>query len=135
MFLGITFLATCRENRIVQLLGYVISPLLLISLAIIIVKGLFSAGQVIPNTDTAAHVFMQNLFAGYETLDLLGGIFFSSIIVHILKNTLGHATENNPKLLVSITTKAGLIGLSLLSIIYVGLGFLGAFYRAQFGQC
>lgn len=128
LFLGITFLATFRENRIVQLLGYVISPLLLLSLAIIIIQGILSADVVIPNTTPALTVFKDNVIAGYETLDLLGGIFFSSIILHILKNTMGHALENNPKLLASVSTKAGLIGVSLLGVVYIGMGFLGAFY-------
>lgn len=35
IFLGLTFLVTCRENKIVSLLGNVISPLLVLSLAII----------------------------------------------------------------------------------------------------
>ncbi len=40
LFLGITFLVTYRENRIMSILGTIISPLLLLSLAIIIIKGL-----------------------------------------------------------------------------------------------
>ena len=44
IFLGITFLLTFRENNIVDVLGNVISPLLLGALAIIIGKGCWFAG-------------------------------------------------------------------------------------------
>ena len=128
LFLGITFLATFRENRIVQVLGYVISPLLLISLAIIIAKGLISAEMVIENNQPATDVFLQNILAGYETLDLMATIFFSSIILTILRNTMGHAMESNPRLLAKVSTQAGLIGVSLLGIIYIGLAILVAYH-------
>src|SRR5581483_10785022 len=43
VFLGITFLAAFRENKIVEILGNFISPALLAALGIIIVKGLMTA--------------------------------------------------------------------------------------------
>lgn len=76
LFLGITFLATYKESRIIQLLGYIVSPLLLFSLAIIIFKGMWSAGNAIPNAVAPVTLIKDNLIAGYETLDLLGAIFF-----------------------------------------------------------
>lgn len=129
-FLGITGLASYRENRIVSILGNIISPLLLGSLTVIIVKGILTAHQTAEQIVPVGLIVKQSLVAGYETLDLLGAIFFSSIILHVLKNTLGFAIENNYNMLISVCIKAGIIGTSLLGIMYVGLSVVGAYHGA-----
>ncbi len=134
IFLGITFLATFRENRIVQILGYFISPMLLLSLIVIIGKGIIGAESAILNTDAPLDIFKQNIIAGYETLDLLGTIFFSSIILHILKNLFGREMKGNPRILAIVSIKSGLIGVSLLGLVYIGMAILGAFYGHNLGD-
>ena len=128
LFLGITFLATFRENRIVDLLGKVISPLLLLSLIIIIAKGIFSAEAVVPSTVLPWDAFKINFIRGYETLDLLGGIFFSSIVLHILKNTIGGMVGMNRNRLAMIGLKAGALGVSLLALVYSGMSILSMYH-------
>jgi len=91
LFLGLTFLGTYKENRIINLLGYVISPLLLISLIIIIVKGLLVRSEMTTSLDVpGVTLFWESVKVGYNTLDLLGAIFFSSIVITILKENLKH---------------------------------------------
>lgn len=128
IFLGITFLATFRENRIVDLLGKVISPLLLLSLLIIIGKGLLNAGQPLPALISPWDAFKINFIRGYETLDLLGGIFFSSMVIHILKNTVGGMVGFNRNRLAMIGLKAGALGVSLLALVYLGMSFLSLYH-------
>ena len=126
IFLGITFLATYRENKIVDILGKFISPLLLISLTIIIVLGIIQAHTLVPTSLTAFEAFTINSIRGYETLDLFGAIFFASIILTILRNTIGEG--HNPRELATIGLQSGLLGVSLLAIIYAGMSFLGAYH-------
>ncbi len=130
IFLLITFLCTFRESKIVQLLGNVISPLLVASLAIIIVKGFLSAGQVIPTETSAGLLLVKNMLLGYETMDMWAAIFFSSIVILLLKKTYGGAVASTKDYhrLAIIGLKAGLIGTSLLALVYVGLCFLGKFH-------
>jgi len=109
-----------------DILGNYISPLLLLSLAIIIVWGLITAQQPTMSSGTAFDLFKVNLIRGYETLDLLGGIFFASIIISILKQRVG--TGYSTHKLAIIGCKAGLIGVSLLGIVYAGMSLLGAFH-------
>ncbi|MCL4229533.1 branched-chain amino acid transport system II carrier protein [Candidatus Dependentiae bacterium] len=123
IFLGVTFLMTYRENKIVNLLGSIVSPLLLISLAIIIIKGFFSGTTPIASTYTPLQIVIKNVIRGYETLDLLGGIFFASIVFKILKQT----TESNVKRLAYLGLKSGLLGVGLLALIYAGMSYLSAF--------
>lgn len=127
LFFLITFLATYRENKIMQILGYVISPLLLLSLVTIIVKGIITAEYPVATTACAWSAFINNSILGYETLDLLAGIFFSSIVLQILKNTFGAALYTR-KTIALISIKASVIGISLLGLIYVGLSIIGLFH-------
>ena len=128
IFLGITFLLAFRENNIVNILGYVISPLLLIALIVIIVKGLLNADEIIPNVQPAGDIIKKNLLRGFETLDLLGTIFFSAMIFTILKRTMGKKFETNQRLRMTVSLKSGTIGIVLLGLVYCGMGFLGAYH-------
>ncbi len=128
IFLGITFLCTYRESSIVDLLGNLISPVLLIALGIVIVKGLFGTFAIAYNGQPMVNIITDNLLRGYETLDLIGAIFFSSIIVNILRKTLGDSYEQKKSKRIALGFKAGLLGVSLLALVYCGMAFLGAAY-------
>lgn len=126
LFLGTTFLATYRENQIVNILGKYISPILLLSLIIIIVSGFFTAENIVPTTNTAWQIFKTNAVRGYETLDLLGAIFFAAIVLTILKQTIG--TGHSVGTLVRVGLQSGIIGVSLLGLVYIGMSMLGAYH-------
>jgi LIVCS family branched-chain amino acid:cation transporter len=132
LFLGITFLLTYKENNIVDILGLIISPLLLASLIIIIIKGIATAEVAIVSNATPLEIFRDNLLLGYQTLDLLGAIFFSSIVITLLKNKMGKSIQNNPKTLAIIGLKSGLVGATLLGIVYVGMSLLGVYHGHGF---
>lgn len=127
IFLGITFLFTYRESRIVDVLGRVVSPLLLVSLGCIIIKGILYSQGAAPAIHTNMHIFLTNLMRGYETLDLLGALFFSSIILVILRANPKNKNKSEQQLAL-IGLQGGLIGISLLAIIYVGMSLLGMYY-------
>lgn len=127
IFLSVTFAFTFRESRIVDLLGNIVSPLLLISLSVIIIKGIVSAQSAVVSTHTNAQVFLTNLTRGYETLDLIGALFFSSIILIILRaNPLNR--NKSEQQLAWLGLQGGLIGISLLALIYIGMSILGVYY-------
>ncbi|MFI5333137.1 MAG: branched-chain amino acid transport system II carrier protein [Candidatus Babeliales bacterium] len=129
-FLSITFVLTYKESRIMQLLGYIISPSLLAALLIIITKGLLFPDDLLHQAASSCFIFTSNLTRGYETLDLLGALFFSSIIITLLKNTLGSSYEQ--KKAVTMALQASIIGVSLLGCIYVGMSLLGAYHGQAF---
>lgn len=126
IFLGITFLATYKENKIIDILGKCISPILLGSLFLIIVKGMVSAESVVPATGSILTIFTQNFIRGYETLDLLGAIFFASIVITILKKRTGNFYTHHE--LALIGCKSGLIGIFLLSLVYGGMSILSMYH-------
>lgn len=130
LFCGITFLATYKENKIIDLLGHIISPALLISLGIILIKGILHPTTLLPVAETNWNIFYEQAKLGYGHLDLLGGIFFASIVLNILKNNMSNNDDYNPATLAWTSMKAGFFGCTLLGIVYTGMALLGAFYGA-----
>lgn len=126
-FFTVTFLCTIKENKIVDLLGNVISPLLLGSLAIIIIKGWFTPIESVTGTLSAYGAFSKSILRGYETLDLLGALFFAFVILTLIKKTFNQP-EYTDKKRAMLVLRAGFFGLGLLSVVYIGLSTLGAFY-------
>jgi LIVCS family branched-chain amino acid:cation transporter len=128
IFLGITFLCTYRESKIVDLLGKYISPALVVSLFTIIIVGLFKKDQMVITTSNPMDLFFYSLRTGYETLDLLGSIFFSSIVITLLKKNCKEKYENHPRRLASFGLKAGLFGTTILALIYYGMSLLAKYH-------
>jgi len=131
---GLIFLLTYRKSRLISLLGSFLTPFLLISMSIIIIKGLMEA-PTIPHAsqDRELALFVTGLKEGYNTLDLLPAFFFSSIILSCLrKNHPEHFEgDQNARPLLNSMLKASAISGLLLAIIYVGLSFLAAHYSAS----
>lgn len=125
LFLIISFLGTVRENRIIDLLGYVISPLLLGSLLVILIKGILMPGQIAEATISPLRDFVANMKLGFSTLDLLATIFFGSIVLTIMKQNVKHASRFELTHFAITGLKGGLIGSALLAFIYIGLALLG----------
>ena len=120
------FAATFRKSRVVDLLGEILAPLLVLCLSIIIIKGLFvhpAAPTVVAN---ARDMFMSGLLEGYNTMDLLGTFFFSSITIASLKHHF--PKERNPKVMASLALKASIIGAGLLGGVYVGFALIASYY-------
>lgn len=123
----VIFLLTFRKNRIVDLLGYVLTPILLGSLAIIIVKGVLFSEASPASTFTAGDSFLHGLKEGYQTMDLLGAFFFSSVVISCLKKDPRATREATHRQILSLMAKASLIGASLLALVYIGFSFVAAF--------
>lgn len=117
IYCTITFMVVYKKARILDILGYVLTPLLLICLALIICKGIdFPA--LVPaevSSNTLSFLF-RGLSEGYNTMDLIASFFFSASIINILRRS----THDEARSL-STTFKASLVGATLLAIVYIGL--------------
>lgn len=117
----VIFFCTWKKNRILDLIGYVLSPILVLFLVIIIIKGVFFADSDPVGSSHVAHPFFYGLKEGYNTMDLLAAFFFSSLVYSKLKEQQG----TRKSILVPVF-KASLIGASLLSMIYIGFSYVAA---------
>jgi len=124
---GLIFLFSFRENRLVKLLGYVLSPLMVALLILIIIKGLIWAPETVLVSTTLSNIshFWKGLIEGYNTMDLLASFFFAPIVISSLKSS---GKDQNLNCFVLI---ASVIGASLLALVYVGFCYLAYLYAPQ----
>lgn len=125
------FLFTFRPLKIVNLLGYALTPVLLISLAIILVKGLVMMPYPDPSFKSSWAAFSQGLFDGYNTMDLLAAFFFSSVVLICLRKEGKERLAQTKSTLMSVAMLGSLIAALLLSLVYIGFAFLAAGYSKE----
>lgn len=130
---GVIFLFTLRRNHILTLLGWVLTPTLLLSLLTIIVIGLTTPPDIQTISHTNTSLFFHGLKEGYNTMDLLAAFFFSSTILTILKMRVQESSPSSQKH-IRIAYKASIIGAFLLAIIYIGFSYLAAFHGRDLTQ-
>lgn len=124
---ALIFLFSYRENRLLKLLGYVLSPLKITLLVLVIIKGFMEAPEatlVSTNLSEISH-FWNGLTEGYNTMDLLAAFFFAPIVI----SSLG--TQEKNKNLNHFVLIASVVGASLLALIYIGFCYLAYFYAPQ----
>lgn len=123
---AIIFLATFKKSRVVDLLGDVLSPLLVVSLGVIIVKGLL-VHPVAPVVDAGSgKMLFFGLYQGYNTMDLLGTFFFSGVIINGLRQIF--PKEKSPAVFAHYALQASIIGAGLLGAVYMGFGIVASYY-------
>jgi LIVCS family branched-chain amino acid:cation transporter len=118
---------TLRPSSILDVLGYYLTPILLIALGIIIFKGVLFAPEASPSPLDPFSNFIMGFTEGYQTMDLLGALFFSSVVILCLKggNSVAITKDNHRSILLQ-TLGASAIGAALLSSIYIGFSYVSA---------
>lgn len=128
----VIFLMTFKKNNILTWLGYILTPLLILSLAIVIGMGFYFAEDQIPHTfQTKTQIFINGLELGYQTMDLLAALFFSGVVIACLhtyyiekNNVTYHKIRSKKRVMMQATVLAAVI----LTLIYLSLSLVGAFY-------
>ena len=118
--------ATFRKSRVVDLLGDVLSPLLVVSLTVIIVKGLLVHPEA-PLLDGSIGSMVQfGLLEGYKTMDLLGTFFFAGVIISGLKGL--YPNEKRSSVFAWYSLQASVIAAGLLGFVYIGFAYVASYY-------
>ncbi|MCB1118455.1 MAG: branched-chain amino acid transport system II carrier protein [Chlamydiia bacterium] len=124
---GIIFLFTIRESRLIDILGKYLTPFLLASLLIIIIKGI-AMSEAMPHLEQPLWTsFISGVTQGYFTMDLLGAFFFSSVVLVCLKDNMHPHDQNDVKKLVNLSVRASLLAAFLLGTIYLGFSLVAAY--------
>lgn len=121
VFFGVVFLLAIRESRIVDIIGRFFTPTLVVGTLILIIAGIVNPLGPIghPATD---QVFQEGVRSGYQTMDVLGVVPFSIILLDSV--IAKHYTTQDGKL--KALLHASVIASLLLALIYGGLAYLGA---------
>lgn len=124
---GLIFLFSFKENRLIKLLGYILSPLMIALLVLVIIKGFIWAPETALVSTSLSNTFhfWKGLKEGYNTMDLLAAFFFAPIVISSLRNSEKNQNLNRFVLI------ASLIGASLLALVYIGFCYLAYFYAPQ----
>jgi len=123
----VIYFAARRRTRLVDLLGAVLSPLLVVSLSIIIIKGILVHPVAPASALSAVEALKLGLSEGYNTMDLLGTFFFSGVVIAGLKQALP-ATERSQSEIARYALWASVLGALLLGLVYAGFVLVASYY-------
>jgi LIVCS family branched-chain amino acid:cation transporter len=127
-FLAIVWLANRRPGRLIEIIGKYFTPVKIILLTTVI-GSCFLVARHLPFPPGeglgAAVAFGHGLTSGYETLDLIGVVFFGAVIMHYFD------IVENPARRLKAAFWATAIGMALLLVCYLGLFYLGARYAGE----
>ncbi|MDP1836673.1 MAG: branched-chain amino acid transport system II carrier protein [Chlamydiales bacterium] len=124
------FFMTYTESRVITILGKVLTPLLLLSLAVVVGAGVYFSPGLAQVDHEAIQVFTHALIEGYNTQDLIASFFFSSAVIHILSHAPQEEGVTVRKSHLKLVLQASLIGIGILATVYLGLLYMGATYSA-----
>lgn len=121
IFFALSLFLSLSKNSVVDLIGKFLTPLLLISLLIMIIVGMLNPIGDTKNVDMALKtIFSNSMLEGYNTMDTLAALAFTPIIVEsIIKK--GYKND-----LLKKTIEASLIAVIGLAFVYISLTFLGS---------
>jgi LIVCS family branched-chain amino acid:cation transporter len=125
---ALIFLCTYRPGKILDLLGKVLTPILLLSLAVIAVKGIYMMPSPTATQAGSWEVFSRGFVEGYNTMDLLASFFFSSVVLTCLRQTSkdNDSESEIPKSHFTVAAMGAVIAAALLSIVYIAFSSLSA---------
>lgn len=121
------FFLALRPNRLVQVLGVILTPLLIATMAVLIGIGIFKGAPILPAEESGLFHFLAGLKGGYQTTDLIAALLFATIVIpHLLRGTESLPQKEQSSLLRKNMIGASLIAASLLMITYIGLCVLAS---------
>lgn len=127
LFSILTFALAYKPGRFIDILGYLITPIKLLFVGGLIILGLMSGSPAVTTSISSGKLILESLLYGYNTLDLLGTVFFGSVILESFeKNQIGQ--KLSMKTLIKDGIIASCIGALILSIVYFGMSLLGTFH-------
>ena len=129
IFFGITLLLTIKPSKVVDIIGSFLTPALLIALAVLIIAGIVNPLGDISNISMIDNVFVEGINQGYQTMDTLGAVALSAVIITTITNK-GYTDD---KIKIKLTLQAGMVAAIGLCLVYGGLTYLGATVSTKFG--
>ncbi len=127
----IMFFCTIKKRSLIDILGKILTPLLLFCLVVVILKGFFGSHTLAVATETKGQMFFYGLSTGYLMMDLLAAFFFANIVLTSLNSNEEDKGSDRP---VQTMFKASLVSMLLLGGIYFGFSFVAAFNSSTFAH-
>ena len=122
----IIYLLVTNKNRIITILGTVLTPFLLLAIVAIVFFGLNQGTLPESINSNGLNAFTNGFFKGYQTMDLVASFFFSGFVI----KHLYHASTSklDGELPLKLFFKSSMVGAGLLYLVYFSLVLLGWLY-------
>ncbi|WP_407406482.1 branched-chain amino acid transport system II carrier protein [Peribacillus sp.] len=132
IYFGVACLLSINPSKVLDIVGKILTPLLLIFIAILIIVAIINPmGDIqAPIADYSDNSFFKGFKEGYLTMDTLASFAFGIIVI----NTIKDRGITSKKEILKFCTKAGLIAAFLLMIVYTSLTYVGATSVELLGQ-
>ena len=128
LFFAVILALCIKESAVVDIVGKILTPLLLLGLFAIIVRGIITPLGDIAALPQIANVAVTGIKAGYQTMDALAALPFGIIV---LQSVASKGYDSGRKQFRVVSGAAVLAGILLLAV-YMGLAYLGATVSAQY---
>lgn len=130
IFFVVTYVLCLNPSKMVNIVGKILTPVLLISIAVIFIVSLMNPVGPIgePKGDYVDMPFFKGVVEGYLALDGFAALAFAIVVIDAIKDK--GITE--PKEIVKYTMFSGVFAGVALGIVYLALGYVGAQTSANF---
>lgn len=122
LFFALVAVLTIRPGKVVDIVGKYLTPMLLVTIAVLCIKGLVTpiGGIVSPQPDF--QTLKEGFLNGYQTMDVLGALAITIVIM----KTVQDKGYNDKKSQMKVIGRAGIVAGAALFLVYGGLAYLGA---------
>ena len=121
LFFLLILLLCVRESAVVDIVGKVLTPVLLLGLLALIIKGVITPIGPVPDRVLVENVPFTGIEAGYQTMDVLASLVFGIIILKSARDK-GHTNTRDQY---RVIAGAALVAGAALLAVYLGLTYLG----------
>ncbi|MEN1968050.1 branched-chain amino acid transport system II carrier protein [Lentibacillus sp. N15] len=131
LFFAVTLLFSLKPAKLVDNIGKILAPGIVVLLGILLAMVFIKPMGTIqgPQEAYANSSFVTGFLEGYNTMDALASLVFGIIVINTIRS-MGVTSKQG---ILRATTKSGIVAIVLLSLIYVGIGYLGATSTEAFG--
>ncbi len=127
LFFGVVALLTIKPAAVVDIIGKFLTPVLLVTLLVLCVKGIVSPLGSPTESLMGGSEIRSGLISGYQTMDALVALSLAVIVLKSVKDK-GYHERHKQAGMISIACLVAFIGLLL---VYAGLNYLGATVSGQ----
>lgn len=133
-FCGVILGLAIKGNKVVSILGSVLSPIKLVAFSILIFVGLWFAEPCTFSSGYTASALKTSLSQGYSTMDLLATFFFCTVVFNSIESTMQESkfgARLQKDSLTKMIIKASIIGGALISVVYIGFMIVAYYYAGD----
>lgn len=124
---AVIFLFSFKRQNLIHILGVILTPILLISLASLFISGVAHSSPALLPSVSVSDSFIEGVVGGYNTMDLIASFLFATIVLpHFQSEIMLECPVNKKKALSSKILFTSIIAATLLFLTYIGLAYISA---------